>query len=146
MTYSPRTFGKVGAKQEELEALVNDHGSLILKGTPVRITTLGKLEKIDVSNEIQMDAIAGLLKEDLANGATGSIIPSGLLENITSGASLGDILWVSKTGDLTNVKPAIGVNGFLAGDFIIRIGVVAKNLDNPSNKDLLINIDIVGQL
>ena len=146
MTYSPRTFGKVGAKQEEQEALVNDHGSLMLKATPVRITSLGKLERIDVSDETQMDAIAGVLKTDLNNGEAGSIIGAGLLENITSGASFGDVLWVSKSGDLTNIKPSIGVNGFLAGDFVIRIGVVSKNLANPSNKDLLINISITGQL
>lgn len=146
MTYSPRQFGKVGVKQEELEALVNNQGSLMSKSTPVRITSLGKLEKIDVSVEAQMEAIAGVLKADLANGAAGSIIPSGLLENITTTAAVGDVLWVSKAGDLTNIKPNIGGNGFLAGDFVIRIGVVSKNLENPSNKDLLVNITVVGQL
>ena len=57
-----------------------------------------------------------------------------------------DVLYVSKTGGVTNVKPSIGVDGFTAGDVIIRLGVVSKNRDNPSNKDLIVNVAIIGVL
>lgn len=147
MSFSRKSFGKIGYANLEEQSLLNDHGDVILKATPVRITSLGRLEKVNVSNESQMQAIAGVLKADLLAGESGSIIPSGILENITlGGATFGDLIYVSKTGDLTNVKPSIGVGGFVAGDFVIKVGVIAKNLVNPSNKDLLVSITIVGQL
>lgn len=146
MSYSRRIFGNVGTISVEQTGLINDAGVTLTKGTPVLITSLGKLQKIDVSSQTTCESIAGLVKENINFNSAGVIIPSGTLENITTSASFGDILYISKTGDLTNIKPDIGVNSFVTGDFVIRIGVVTKNLTTPTNKDLLISISIIGQL
>jgi hypothetical protein len=55
-------------------------------------------------------------------------------------------MYIDKTGNLTDIKPSIGVNSFIAGDFVISVGVIAKNATNPANKDLVISIDVIGQL
>lgn len=123
----------------------NNTGVTLTKSTPVRLTPTG-LETIDVSNEASANAIAGLMKADIANGGVGDIVNTGILDDIGSSAAIGDIMYVSKSGNLTNIKPSDGVNGFTIGDWVIRVGVVAKNIDNPSLQDLLINIQIVGVL
>ena len=124
----------------------NNTGVLIGKGTPVRINTSGELDFIDVSVEAESLAVAGVTTNDISNGAKGSMTNTGKVEDITTTASLGDTLYVSKTGGLTNTKPSIGVGGFLSGDFVIGVGVVAKNESNPLLKDLVLNIAVIGQL
>jgi hypothetical protein len=124
----------------------NNTGVTIGKATPVRINTFGELDFINVSVEAQAMNSAGVVSEDIINGASGAVITSGKISNITTSASFGDVVYVSKTGVLTNTKPSLGVGGFVSGDFIISVGVVAKNTDNPLNKDLVVIIDVVGQL
>lgn len=124
----------------------NNTGASILKGTPVRINNLGELDFIDVSIESQATGIAGIAKETIINGASGSFLSNGKIEDITTTANFGDLLYVDKTGNLTNIKPSIGSNGFVSGDFVLSVGVVAKNINNASLKDLIINVDLIGQL
>lgn len=90
--------------------------------------------------------VAGVASESIANGSSGAFITTGKVTNITTSASFGDVVYVSKTGILTNTKPSIGAGGFIAGDFVVSVGVIAKNADNPSSKDLVVIIDVVGQL
>jgi hypothetical protein len=56
------------------------------------------------------------------------------------------MVYISKLGTLTNIKPSLGINGFGEGDFIIKIGMIAQNADNVLNKDLLVGIQVMGQL
>jgi len=124
----------------------NNSGVTIVRGTPVRINTSGYLDFIDVSIENDIAAISGIVLNDIANGSSGSIANSGKVDNITTTANFGDLMFVSKTGGLTNVRPDIGIGGFLAEDWVIMAGVVAKNELNPTIKDLIISIDIQGRL
>lgn len=148
MSYNPNFSGVSSApsSQSVQTSEANNSGSMISKLTPVRIDTSGNIALVDVGIEAQALAIAGLTDADVLHSATGNIVNSGRVKDITTSALLGDVMYVSKTGGTTNVKPAIGTGGFVADDFVIRLGVVAKNPDNPSNKDLLVNISIVGQL
>ena len=143
MTYRPYNTLTASGVQDQR---VNNTGSLILKATPLIINSSGELDTVDVSVEAEALSIVGLAESDIPNSVTGSFIGSGKLIDITTTAALGDVLYVSKTGALTNVKPSTGVGGFTTGDFVISIGVVAKNIDNPSLKDLVLNIQVIGQL
>lgn len=123
----------------------NQSGSAIPQGTPVMITSSG-IALVDVSQESNVDAFAGVLAKDSANGTTGQVVSSGSIPNITTSFAVGSVVYVSKVGILTNVKPSIGVNGFGETDFVIKIGMIAQNNDNSSNKDLLLQIQMIGQL
>jgi hypothetical protein len=123
----------------------NNTGLTVTKATPVRLTPTGVIA-IDVASESSANAIAGLIKADIANANVGDIVNSGIIEDIITSAIVGDIMYVSKSGGLTNLKPSIGVNSFNAGDWVIRVGVIAQNNDNPSLLDILVNIQIIGEL
>ena len=121
-------------------------GITINRGTPVRMNSSGDVDFIDPAIEIQVLAIAGIANDDIANGQEGIIVTSGKVCDLTVAFAHGDSIWLSKTGGLTDIKPSEGVGGFVAGDFVIMLGVIAKNEDNPSLKDLILHIDIMGQL
>lgn len=124
----------------------NNTGVPINKGTPVRINSSGELDFVNVSVENQILNIAGIASQTIPDGNAGAFLSSGKIEDITTTASFGDLVFISKTGTLTEIKPSIGVAGFLAGDFVVSVGVVAKNETNPLLKDLIINVEIKGQL
>lgn len=145
MSYNPNASGTPSLSRASGPSGSNDTGSSIAQATPVRLTSSG-VSKIDVAVEAQVDAVAGVLRSTLGDGDSGDIIGSGLLENISTSFSVGAAVYIGKDGNLTNIKPAIGANSFLAGDSIVRIGVITKNTGNPSNKDLLVNVQIVGVL
>lgn len=124
----------------------NNTGVTLLKGTPVRINVSGELDVIDVSVEAEAINAAGVVENDISNGSDGNIINSGIITDVTTSASFGDVVFISKSGGLTNTKPSIGVGSFVAGDFVIRVGVIAKNQDNPVLKDLIVGMVVEGQL
>lgn len=134
-----------GTSRSVARSTTNSTGNVVAKGTPVRLTSAG-LATIDVSDEASANAIAGLVKADIANATVGDVINTGVIENVVTSASIGDIMYVSKLGNLTNIKPSIGVNNFNEGDWVVRVGVVAHNNDVPSQLDLMINIQVVGAL
>lgn len=102
---------------------------------------------IDVSSEQEANSIAGLTRTSVNDTQTGEIVTSSLIENITTSAAIGDVLYLAKTpGSLTNTKPSEGVGGFVSGDWIVRVGVVVKNESNPLLKDLLVNVQVVGSI
>jgi hypothetical protein len=124
----------------------NGESYIILQGNPVYINTSGQIQVPNVSSESQSLAIIGLVQSNVAVSGSGKIITSGLLTNVTGSFSVGDALFVSKTGVLTNVKPSIGVGGFVAFDWVVKVGVVVKNQTNPSLKDIVVNVQVMGQL
>lgn len=145
MTYNPVARGVPAITRAVARIASNNTGNMVTKATPVRLTNTG-FASIDVSIEGEANAIAGLTKDNISDASQGEVISSGVLENISTSASIGDIMYVSKVGDLTNVKPSVGVSGFASGDWVIRVGAVAKNNDNPLQKDILVNIQIIGEL
>lgn len=150
MTYDPRLYGStvvaVGAVSSELPARVNASGISLNKTDPVRIDASGQLQKIDCSVEAEVLACLGVARASAANGNSTGIVTGGRLEDVTVPGSLGDRLFLSKTGGLTNVTPAIGVGGFVAGDFVVLIGISVKNATNPSLTDLMVTLSVIAQL
>lgn len=124
----------------------NNSGVSINKGVPVRINAAGELDFINVSVEAQALSVAGIAGQTIPNSTSGTFLSSGKVEDITTTANFGDTMYISKTGELTNTKPSVGIDGFIAGDFVVSVGVIAKNEGNPLLKDLIINIDVQGQL
>lgn len=145
MTYNPNNQGIPTLARAISRLSQNNTGNLILKATPVRLSSSG-IAAVDVSVENSANAIAGLTRTNIPDTNSGEIINTGILEDVTTSATIGDIIYVSKTGGLTNIKPSIGINGFLVGDWVIRVGVVVKNNSNPLLKDILVDLQIVGEL
>lgn len=149
MTYNPRLRGAVitaGAVSSELPARTNSSGASITRTNPVRLDNNGEVQRVNPSVESQVLACIGVAKDSVSNGALVGIVTSGRVEDVTVPGSFGDTLFLSKTGSLTNTKPSIGAGGFVAGDFILAIGIVVKNQSNPLLTDLLVNVRVVGQL
>jgi hypothetical protein len=126
---------------------MNNTGVLLTRLTPVYSDAAGNIGKVDVSMDAKSMPKVGVLPQDIAALATGNVMMSGRLRNISySGISFGDVVYVSKTGSLTNVRPSFGVGGFTGGDLVIMVGVIAKNDTNPTLYDILVNAQIVGRL
>lgn len=143
MTYRPYT----AIIQPSLDyERTNTTGVTIGKGTPIRMNENGDPDFVDVSVETQIISIAGVSQDDIPNGEKGVFVTSGRVKELSVSFDFGDPIFISKTGGLTNVKPSVGVDSFVEGDFVVMLGVIAKNEDNSSFKDLILHIDIMGQL
>jgi len=126
--------------------LTNGSGGPVSALTPVSLNASGTFKIIDVSVELDALRAVGITSESILNATDGSVFGFGRMTNVTTLFALGDVLYVSKIGTLTTTLPSIGVDGFLAGDFVIKIGKIAKNQQNPSNKDLIVQVELIGQL
>jgi hypothetical protein len=147
MTYSPSFTGSTGAASKVIQTTFTSGTGLTLsKATPVSINASSQIIAIDVSSETSVYRLVGLCGADIAGAATGNVVDTGRLENVILGYSVGDPLYVSKSGFLTNVKPDIGVGGFLSGDWVIFVGLLIKNDSDPLKKDIKLMLSIVGQL
>lgn len=147
MGYNPNFRGSAATASKTLQStFVNATGGTLSKSVAVYTNTSGQVLAVDVSSETSSLAIVGVCNEDIPSAATGVITSAGRLQNISNSFAIGDAVYVGSTGLLTNVKPDIGVGGFVAGDFVIFVGVVVKNEFNPALKDLQLMISVVGQL
>lgn len=148
MSFSPFFFNKnaTGAVRAITTNFQNASGSTLNKGTPVCVNTSGQIIGVNVASEASVLAIVGLTNVSIPNAAIGGVQDSGRLEDVSVAFTVGDPLWISKTGGLTNVKPENGIGGFTDGDFVIFVGVVVKNEFNPVLKDIKMMLSIVGQL
>ena len=146
MTYRPYS-AIVGAIQPaSIKAnLTNDTGLTILEFVPVRLNTNGNISLVDVSVETDVLSIIGISEEIIPPGDSGFVVTQGRVQSINS-FNFGDYIYVSKGGGLTNILPSEGVSGFVEGDWVIRVGVIGKNDAIPTDKDLFINMQIIGQL
>lgn len=104
----------------------NRSGGTLSKGTPVYVAgthNSGKplLEAADADGAGTHPAI-GLLHEDVADGADGHVMLSGIIANVnTSTYSAGDALYLSTTpGVLTNIRPTA------ATEKVQKVGIVTR--------------------
>lgn len=141
MSYSPNALGNKTSAQH-----LNNSGGTLTKTTPVRVDSEGNLKSINISQGSEVEALVGLIEKDSGDGEFVSVVQTGIIEDITTSFNFGDRIFMSKSGGLTNIQPDVGVGGFLAGDFVISIGIITKNIENPSKKDLLLYIINRGQL
>jgi hypothetical protein len=147
--YNPRLKGSildVGAVRSEIPPRLNGSGGSLNKGQPTRLDSSGQLLSVDPTVESQAKACLGLVKQSVGPSGSTAIVLQGRLVDVTVPGSVGDLLYISKTGGITNTQPSIGVGGFLAGDFVVSVGVIAANLSNNLLTDIMVDIKIVGQL
>ena len=127
----------------------NSTGSATLIGTPVAQGTGANFVLLDVTNEATVSAFLGLSATAIPASTTGQIASDGRVQNIDAsfGFSVGDPVYAGLTpGSLTNVKPDTTQPGWTSGMFVIFIGVVVQNQFSPSNQDIQIFKQIIGQL
>lgn len=149
MTYNPRLRGAildVAAVRSAVPSRPNGTGVSLDKGQPVRLDSSGQLLTINPSIESQARACLGLISQSISSSGSSEIITQGRLVDVTVPGAVGEVLYVSKTGTLTNTQPSIGVGGFEAGDFAVSVGVVVSNLTNPLLFDVMVDVKVVGQL
>ena len=148
MSYSPNFVNNnpVQSSRKIASNYTNGSGGTLIKGSPVGTLTSGLVTTIDVSSQTSVDAFVGLYNQDTPSAASGLVLDSGRLENLTTSFSIGDPVYVSKTGTLTNIIPVSGSNGFVAGDFVVFLGVIVVNEFNALQKDLKILIEKPGRL
>lgn len=124
----------------------NDSGQSLNGFTPVKQTAAGNIEPVNASVEADVINLFGVLLQATANNDLGPVGLLGLIPEVITAFSVGDILYLSKTAALTTTVPDIGVIGFAAGDFVVKIGRITKNTSDITKKDFLIEIEIMGQL
>jgi hypothetical protein len=130
-----------------LEGLQNGSGSVLTYATPVCSGSGGTLQKVDVSNLLLASASFGLVYDvSISAGSIGSVMTHGRLENVTGSFTFGDVMYVDKSGALSNVRPSVGVGGFILGDSVVRVGVIVRNRSNPVLMDLAVSVVHVGTL
>lgn len=145
MGYNPNATGTPSIARSTAKNAVNNTGFSIAKFLPVRIDVLG-MSLINPSIESDIDSFAGLTRTLVPDGNSGEVVTSGLVTDTGLVFSPGSVIYVSKSGGIINVKPSIGVSSFVAGDFVIRLGVLTENESNPLLVDALVNIQFLGQL
>lgn len=149
MTYRPYAviIAEANANNSSLSLeLKNGTASTIPALSPVGIDNSGDLKPIDVTDELSSLLQLGITESSINSNAYGKVIFTGRIENITLSYPHGTILYVSKASTLTNQVPTIGINGFVAGDKVIRVGGIVKNKSNPTLKDLIVKFEVIGTL
>lgn len=151
MGFNPTWQGPTGAgSSRQTQTLYqNGSGGTIQTATAVSQGTGANVVLLDVSSEAKVEAFVGLSAATTPNAASGLICSDGRLENIPLGLgfAVGDPIWAGTTpGSLTNIKPDLSASGWFAGMFVIFIGVVVQNQFNPSNQDIQLLRQIIGQL
>lgn len=147
MSYNPNFRGDMSkAPTTSVESLFkNGSGIFLNKLTPVCSNTSGDIVKVNVSDESTSLSVVGFTAEDIDKGEMGRVIVGGRLTDVDLDLAFG-ALYVAKNGEFTDVKPSVGVNGFDVGDFVVRVGVLVKNEDDPLKKDIVLNVVLIGQL
>ncbi len=148
MSYNPNFTGSsVTASRQFSTGYQNGSGSTIAIASPVSTNTSGQILLTDVSNETSALGFVGLTNIAIPSAASGEVISGGRIENVTTSFSVGDAIWVGSTpGTLTNVKPNAGSNGFASGYFVIFVGVLVVNEFSPSETDIQLLPQVIGQL
>lgn len=151
MSYSPYFFNKnasgtVSGSRGTITNFQNGSGSTLAKATLVAVNASSQLVPVSVVSEATVLTIVGMTSMSIPNAAIGAVQDNGRLEDVASSFSIGDALYLGKDGLLTNLKPEIGVAGFVEGDFVIFVGVLVKNEFNVSLKDIKLMISVIGQL
>lgn len=119
-----------------IEQVYNSTGSTILKGTPLHINGTGTGPElnpaVDIANATNplLMPVSGLAAEDIAVGANGPMIISGLLRDVTTNTisgvtGAGDVIYAStvvgpSTPWLTGVQPST------EGNLVQNVGIVSK--------------------
>ena len=118
-------------------------GGVIAEGQPIGIAADGSVLPVDVSSEQLSMGVFGVAMNAALLDETVYVQTNGDMVVLTN--AYGSPVYAGKDGSLTTVKPAIGVDGFVAGDFVIHMGIVRLDVDSMESR-LVINPRVVGVL
>lgn len=138
--------GGGGSGAQLTNIYINQSGSSIPALTLVAQDPSGNLIMIDPSNYAQVSEIIGVTNTLIPTTSSGTVTLSGIIPNITTSFNIDDVLYLNTNGTLTTTVPDIGNGSFVAGYYIVQVGKITVNTNNPSNKDLLVSINVVGQI
>lgn len=125
-----------------VQYFTNVSGSTFSKGQPISVDlSSGNIDNVDIMSESAASAFAVCLEEILPTNK-GMVTQLGRIEDIENyvACNFGDTLYISELGGLTPIAPTT------SGAMLIEIGIVVKNQTDPLKKDLIVNIDLRGQL
>jgi hypothetical protein len=148
MSYSPNFRGNQSnaSSRQLITDYVNGSGAAIPQGTPVTVNSIGQILPVDVTSESSVSGMVGYAYVRIPASASGPVISAGRLENIITGFSVGDPIYIGLSGTLINQKPDDGIAGFGPGDFVVFVGVLVQNEFNPAQTDLQLFTQVVGEL
>jgi hypothetical protein len=136
--------------QDILVYVKNTSGAIITKGHLVRIVGVDNssnnpsIELADFRNENNSANTLGYTNEDFSINGFGYVITEGKLIGVnTTNFTSGDLLYLSSSGDYTNVKPIPPNHGVRVGQVIrsqINNGSIYVTIDNGAELDELHNV------
>jgi hypothetical protein len=149
MSFSPFYFNPQGTGTAE--ALVSNYTNASLvtaipQGQAVSVNGFGKLVPLDVTSQSSWQSFVGYAYVRIPAGGTGPVIANGRLFNITTAYTAGTALYIGTDANPTSIIPSDGVNGFVAGDIVIFLGVIVQNETNPSELDIALFTQFVDVL
>jgi epidermal growth factor receptor substrate 15 len=130
----------------------NDNASTLVRGTVVRITGANGDNPLFNSASWDNDGSSanslGILQSDVVSGATGSIVVTGVVIGVdTDGMTAGNILYLSSSGQFTNVQPQAPLHIVTLGE-VLRVqqnnGSIFVNISNGWELNELHNVRIVS--
>jgi hypothetical protein len=130
----------------------NGNASTLNKGTVVRITGANGDNPIFNSASWDNDGTSantlGILQSSVVSGATGSIVVTGVVIGVDTDAfSAGDVLYLSSSGQFTNVQPQAPRHIVTLGE-VLRVqqnnGSIFVNISNGWELDELHNVRITN--
>lgn len=148
MSFSPlyRGSNSLGTSRALSTGYANGESFTLAQAQPVAINGSGQMVHVDITSDASVAGILGVCAASTPTTANGEVYDCGRLETITTSFSIGDAVYINTDGTLINTRPSLGVGGFTVGMYVISIGVIVQNQFNPSNKDLKIYLNVLGQL
>lgn len=153
MGFNPLYVGSQsqGSSRQLLTNYLNSTGIAIPQGSPCSTLSDGSIALTDVTSQTSVQSFVGYAWARIPDATMGPVVSGGRLENLTGYSfSIGDAIYVSVGGSLQNTKPVDNsgnpVAPFTSGDFMVFCGVIVKNEDNPSNQDLQVLTQNLGEL
>lgn len=114
--------------------------------TAVAINPSGFGAIVNVGTSGNAESAVGILMANISGGGAATVVLGGKIINCGLSHAAGSVLYVAKDGSLTASKPTSGVGGFVTGDYIVRVGVISVDPANLVTKDLIVDVQVVGQL
>jgi hypothetical protein len=150
MSYNPLYVGSqaLGSSVALVTNYTNSTASAIPQGVAVSSTGVAdQIAPTDPTSDTSVHAFVGLAQARIPASSSGPVISGGRLEILTGYSfSIGNSIWMGLNGVPQSTRPDYGVTGFTSGDWVVFLGVVVQDEANPSDQDLQVIPQLIGQL
>ena len=151
MSYSPTSYYPQSTGTAEGVSTTYTNASAVTaipQAQAVAINSSGLIVPLDVTSQASVQAMVGYAAVRIPTSSAGQVISNGRLKLYTNTNSypLNTPLYVDLTGNPTNIVPAVGVNGFASGNYVVFMGVLVPNEKNPLEFDISLFTQVIGAL